>query len=57
MYKLEREHFWYVTCTEEQLVVLMLSCGASVSANLTEDNRRSGLAKLTADEKEALGLA
>lgn len=48
-------HFWTVKCTEEQLTMLSL-LGFKVKGNLTESYKKSGLEKLTQDEKEALGL-
>lgn len=51
-----RYHEWRIKCTEEQLSVLVLS-GAIIIRNLTEQYKTEGLAKLTDDEKEALGLA
>lgn len=49
-------HNWEISCTHEQLVFLCLSTGAVVQRNLTEEYRVSGLAKLSIDEKEALGI-
>jgi len=49
------EHHWKIKCTEEQLTLMVLK-GAKVEKNVTKEARESGLAKLTEDEKEALGL-
>lgn len=50
------KHQWTLTCSEEQLTVLALAAGATVVENLTQRHRQTGLAKLTFDEKQALGL-
>ncbi len=49
------EQHWRVKCDEEQLTLLVLK-GGKVVKNITELARASGLAKLTDDEKEALGI-
>lgn len=49
------EHRWRIVCTEEQLTLLVLK-GFTVEKNITKEAKESGLAKLTEDEKEALGL-
>ncbi len=49
-------HSWKITCDEEQLTYLSVSCNAEVLFNLTDQARKSGLAKLNKDELEALGL-
>ena len=55
MWREAGEHHWRVRCTEEQLTLLVLK-GAKLEKNITKEARESGLAKLTEDEKEALGL-
>lgn len=49
------EHHWKIKCTEEKLILLVLK-GGKIERNITAEARITGLAKLTEDEKEALGL-
>lgn len=49
-------HSWKIECTEEQLSYLVMSCGAKMEFNLTEQARNSGMKKLNQDEIDALGL-
>ncbi len=51
----EERQYWNVKCTEEQLTMLRLM-NFHIASNLTKNFRKEGLAKLTGDEKEALGL-
>lgn len=50
------DHFYEVSCDEKSLMFLILSTGATVEKNLTQEWKESGLSKLTDNEKEALGL-
>ena len=50
------DHHWKIRCTDKQITWLLLS-GARVVKNVTDEARVSGLAKLTKDEMEALGLS
>lgn len=49
-------HTWKITCTDEQLSFLIVSCGGEVQHNLTKQAMLSGLKKLEPEEIEALGL-
>lgn len=51
-----RMHDWKLQCSEQQLTFMSLSRGIVIKENLTKKFRASGLAKLTIDEKLALGL-
>ncbi len=51
----EYSQTWTVKCSEERLSMLVLQ-GATVIMNLSDEWRRTGLAKLSKEVIEALGL-